>query len=272
MIIERERLIITFILNIIMIILAISTIIIEIVKIHNDPDSIYQTVWGLFRYFTIDGNILALVFTIIISTKQVQALRMIDGKSINNIIISQFLYTISLMSACTDFVIFIVVVFIFLPMANYEWRMGLVGSYNASSFHITIPILLNIRFIFFDKRVRDFKWYEKLIGGVPMCIYGVIMFILCIAKVFTSFGEKHEDGDKSKDGKIPYPFFDVYHQHWLFCTVIAIFIFVFGFGIGFLLDFLNKKFENLILPNEPVTNTNIEGEENNFYNQIEEQP
>ena len=270
MIIESQRLIITFVLNIIMIILAISTLIIEIVKIHNDPDSLYQNVWGLFRYFTIDGNILALIFTIIITVKQIQALRMIDGKSINNIIISQFLYTISLMSACTDFVIFVVVVLIFLPMADHDWRMGLVGSYNASSFHITIPILLNIRFIFFEKRKRDFKWYEKLIGGVPMLIYGVIMFILCIAKVFKSFGKKHEDGDKNKDGKIPYPFLDVYHQHWLFCSGIAIFIFVFGFGIGFLLDFLNKKCENLMLSNEATIN--IREVENDYDNRIDEQP
>jgi len=55
------------------------------------------------------------------------------------------------MSACTDFVIFVVVVLIFIPMANSEWRKALVGSYNASCFHVTIPILLNIRFIFFVK-------------------------------------------------------------------------------------------------------------------------
>ena len=257
MIIEKQRLIITFVLNIIMIILAISTIIIEIVKIHNNPDSIYQNVWGLFRYFTIDGNILSLIFTIIISIKQIKALRMIEAKNINKIIISQFLYTISLISACTDFIIFVVVVLIFLPMADKDWIRGLIGSYNASSFHITIPILLNIRFIFFDKRERNFKRHEKLIGGVPMLIYGVFMYSLCIGKVFKSF-----DKDEG-DGKIPYPFFDVYHQHWLFCLVIAIFIFVFGFGIGFLLDFLNKKCEKLILANEST----IEEEEN--YNENE---
>ena len=180
-----------------MIILAISTIIIEIVKIHNNPDSIYQNEWGLFRYFTIDGNILALVFTIIISIKQIQAFKMEDGNNINKIIASQFLYTISLMSACTDFVIFIVVVLIFIPMADNDWRRALVGSYNASSFHVTIPILLNIRFIFFDKRGRNFKWYEKLIGGVPMLIYGIIIFTLCIAKVFKSFDKDKGDGEKS---------------------------------------------------------------------------
>ena len=79
--IDRRRLILTFALNIIMIILAISTIIIEIVNIHNNPNSVYQNVWGLFRYFTIDGNLLSLIFTIIISIKQYKALRMPKGEN-----------------------------------------------------------------------------------------------------------------------------------------------------------------------------------------------
>ena len=77
-----------------------------------------------------------------------------------------------------------------------------------------------------------------------MLIYGTILYILCGAKAFTSFDKK--DGD----GKIPYPFFDVYHQEWYFCFFIAIFIFCFGFGMGFLFDFLNKKCQKLIWPDE----------------------
>lgn len=250
-----DRLLLSFILNIIMIILAISTLIIEIVNIHNNPNSVYQNVWGLFRYFTIDGNLLSLIFTIIITIKQYKALRVSQNGDIKPIIATQFLYTISLMSACTDFVIFVVVVFIFIPIADKEWRIGLVGSYNASCFHITIPILLNLRFIFLDIRQRDYKLYEKFIGGVPMFIYGIIMLILCIAKVFKSF--EKEKGD----GKIPYPFLDVYHSNWLFCSGVMIFIFAFGFGIGFLLDFLNKKCQNLFLPyNFNLTKDIVEGE------------
>ena len=72
--------------------------------------------------------------------------------------------------------------------------------------------------VFLDKREKDLKIYEKLLGGGPMLIYGTILYILCGAKAFTSFDKK--DGD----GKIPYPFFDVYHQDWYFCFFIAIFI------------------------------------------------
>ena len=131
---------------------------------------------------------------------------------------------------------------IFLPMSNSEMIEGFIGTYRASSVHITIPLLLTFRFLFLDKRKRQLKIYEKFFGGIPMCIYGIIMYILCIGKVFTSFDKKQGDG------KIPYPFFDVYHQSWYFCFFIAIFIFIFGFGISFLFDFINKKCEKLIFP------------------------
>jgi len=74
-----------------------------------------------------------------------------------------------------------------------------------------------------------------------MFLYGIIMLILCISKVFTGYGE-------NGDGKIPYPFLDVYHRNIFVCIFSGIFIFGFGFGIGFLLDFLNKKCQNIICP------------------------
>lgn len=238
-----RRFYISFVINIIMIILSSSSFIIEVVNFYRHRDtSIYITIWGLFRYFTIDGNIFSLIVNIIVFFTQFKAIRMSEGEDIKSIIMNNFLFKISLMAACTELIIFITVVLIFLPFAPHEWVIGLVGSYNASSFHITIPILLAFRFIFLDAREKDLKWYEKLLGGLPMLIYGVTMLILCGAKVFISF--EPEKGD----GKIPYPFFDIYHQTWYYCTFCAIFIFAFGFGIGFLLEYLNKKCEKLILP------------------------
>ena len=239
-----DRLLLTFILNIIMIILTISSIVVEIIDIQNNPDSVYQNIWGLFRFYTIDGNLLSLIFNIIVSISQFKALRISPDGDVKSIIATNFLYIICLMSACTELVIFIVVVLIFMPIGDDAWRKGLVGSYNASSFHVTVPIILTFRFIFLDVRKRDLKVIEKFIGGAPTFLYGIIMFILCISKVFKSYDKEIENGD----GKVPYPFLDVYHQNWLFCFGCGLFIFVFGFGMGFLLDFLNKKCEKLILP------------------------
>ena len=237
-----DRLLLTFIFNVIMILLTISSIIVEIIDIQNNPDSVYHNVQGLFRFYTIDGNLLSLICNIIVSIYQIKALRISPYGDIKSIIANQFLYIICLMSACTELVIFIVVVLIFMPIGDDKSRKGLVGSYNASSFHVTVPILLTFRFIFLDVRKRDLKLIEKFIGGLPTLLYGIILFILCISKVFTSYDKI--DGD----GRVPYPFLDVYHQNWLFCLGCGLFIFIFGFGIGFLLDFLNKKCEKLILP------------------------
>ena len=253
-----KRLIFSFILNILMMVLFISSIINEIVDIHNNPDSVYQTVWGLFRYFTIDENLLSFIFNCIIIFKQYLALRLKNEKDIKEKIISHFLYIISLISACDEIIIFVVVMFIFLPTADSEWTKGLIGTYKASSVHITIPVILTFRFLFLDSRERDLKLYEKFVGGIPMIIYGAIMYTLCCAKVFTSYYK--EEGD----AKIPYPFFDVYHKEWYFCLFIAIFIFIFGFGISFLFDFLNKKLEKLIFPYDLIEEENDVKEERLF--------
>ena len=148
----RKRLILSLILNIIMIILFISSIINEIVEIYINPDSTYQTVWGLFRFFTIDGNLLSCIFNCIIISKQIKALKSNNEKSIKEKTISNFIFLIGLISACNEIIIFIVVVFIFLPMADRKWMLGLIGTYRASSVHITIPILLTFRFLFLDTR------------------------------------------------------------------------------------------------------------------------
>ena len=255
----RTRLLISYLLNLIMIVLFISSIIWEIVDIINNPDSVYQSVWGLFRYFTIDGNLISCIFNIIISIKQYQALRMKTDEAIQEKTISHFLYMISLISATIDIIIFVVVIFIFVPMADTEMIIGLIGTYKASSVHITVPLILTFRFLFLDKRKRDPKIIEKFYGGIPMVLYGSIMFILCGTKVFKSFDKKEGDG------YIPYPFLDIYHQEWYFCTFIALFIFIFGFGISFLFDFLNKKFEKLLLSYDSEETEENEGEEKKLF-------
>ena len=241
----KKRLIFSFVINILSILFFISCIINNIVRINNDPNNIYGNVWGLFRYFTIDGNLLSCIFNIIILVKQIKALRLPKGGNIRDKIVSTFLYIISLISACNEIIIFIVVVIVFLPIANKSIIIGLVGTFGGAVLHIIIPLSIVFRFLFLDIRQRNLKIYERFAGGLPMIVYGVIMYILCVAKVFTSFDKKQGDG------RIPYPFFDVYHQPWYFCFFIALFILVFGFGISVLFDYLNKKCEKLIFPFEP---------------------
>jgi len=68
----RKRIFLSYLLNLIMIILFISSNIIEIIDIYNNPNSVYQNIWGLFRYFTFDGNLLSCIFNIIIFIKNIK--------------------------------------------------------------------------------------------------------------------------------------------------------------------------------------------------------
>ena len=144
------------------------------------------------------------------------------------------------MSACTESIILIVVILILMPYAGKNC-LSLINNYHNSIYHVINPLLIIFRFIFLDVRERDLSLYQKLYGGIPMLIYGLIMLFLCIFKVFTGYG-------KEGDGKIPYPFLDVYHRNIFFCLFSLIFIVAFGFAAGFLFDFINKKCENLIYP------------------------
>ena len=78
----QKRLILSLLLNILMIILFISSITIEIVDIQTNPHSVYQTVWGLFRFFTIDGNLISFIFNCIITFNQIKALKLQTEESI----------------------------------------------------------------------------------------------------------------------------------------------------------------------------------------------
>ena len=239
--IKNKRLVISFIINIIIIILFISSVILEIIDIQNNPTSVYKNVWGLFRFFTIDGNLFSTICCIILSIKQIRALINKDNSKIQKeLLISHCNYMIGLMPACTDFIIFIVVMLVLFPLSGKS-GVELINTYKASSLHITNPILLNVRFLLFDTRERDLRIYEKFFGGIPMFTYGVILTILCAAKAFTGYGDVG-------DGNIPYPFLDFYHQNPLISVFGVLFVLIIGFAFSVLLDFLNKKLDEKVLP------------------------
>ena len=226
-----KRLIISFTINILIILLGISAYIELIVT---------KGFLRTFRYFTIDGNLFSIICSILLCINQYRAIKISSTKNPQNLIISHSSYILGLMCASTESIIFIVVILILMPFQGKNW-LSQINSYHNSIYHIIIPLLIVFRFIFLDTRERDLSLYEKLFGGIPMLVYGLIMLLLCIFKVFTGCG-------KEGDGRIPYPFLDVYHSNIFFCIFCQIFIVAFGFGIGFLFDFLNKKCENLIYP------------------------
>ena len=216
-------------------------IIIELVDIIKYKNPVYRNVLGLFRFFSFDGNFLSFIFSIIICIRNYKVYKIPkDDEKFKDKAVSHFIYIISLISASNGIIILIIAIFLICyPISNKDWRTNFMEGYRGVALYIMIPLILFVKFLFFETRKRDLKLYEKFIGGIPISIYVLIMSLLCKSKILTSFDEK--DGD----GLIPYPFFDFEHYNFYFCLIMTLFLVVLGFGISFLLDFLSKKYEIL---------------------------
>ena len=159
---------------------------------------------------------------------------------------SHYIYIISLISACSELVIFLIILIsLFYSGSGDVWNMKLKSEYKTVIIHAFIPMVTLIRFITSDIRIEiNIKLYEKFSGGLPFIVYSCIMLPLCGAKVFTTLNKNEGDG------KIPYGFFDFYHQSWYVCLIISFLIIVFGCCIGIFLDYLNKKIELVFIKPE----------------------
>ena len=243
----KTRLLISNIVNIIMTPLFLSAFIVEIVDITKNPNSVIKNFWGIFRYFSYDGSIISVIISIIMLIKNCKALKMqIEEENLRDKALSHFIDIISLISACNEFVIFLIAIIIIIYTISTDvWNEEFKTSYKTLIIHEFIPIFIAVRSIF-DVRKTDLKLYEKFVGGLFITIYLIIIIPLCAAKVFTSF-------DKNKgDGNIPYPFFDFYHERWYVCLIISLLLILLAIGFGFLIDFLNKKVEIYLISRESL--------------------
>jgi len=137
----------------------------------------------MFEYYTIDSNLLALIGSLIY-------LIIIFNKNKVN----EFTRILKYVSVCCLTVTFLVVIFVLLPMLNFNYKFLLLD--DAMSFHHVIcPLLSIVTFIWFD----DLGNYKKKDVYYPVCAtitYAFVLILLNFAKVV--------------DG--PYPFLRIYNQ------------------------------------------------------------
>ena len=198
--------------------LAISAIIIQYFSVGEMYTGIRQGNLGMLRMFTNDGNIFSAVAAVICGTYCIYCA--IKNKEMN----SRVVYSLRLMAAVSEVIIFFIVVAVLMPMG----MTFLLTGYSMLVLHVIVPLITVVTFLTLDKRSSGTGKTGYLYGGTPVLVYGVIVLILCISKVWT--------GDM-----IPYPFFRVYDNP-LWLTVVALAGIILGtFGFSWGLDRIKRK-------------------------------
>ncbi len=196
----------------------ISAIIIQYFSVGEMNTGIRQENVGMLRMFTNDGNIFTAAAALICGIYCIYCT--IKNKDLN----SRVIYSLRLMSAVSEVIIFFIVAAVLMPMG----MKFLLTGYSMIILHAIAPMITVVSFLTLDKRPLKSGKTEYLYGGVPVLVYGVIVLILCIAKIWTG-------------NMIPYPFFRVYDNP-LWLTVAALVGIVCAtFGISLALDRTKRK-------------------------------
>ena len=225
------KILIAFIINIIIIILGYTSLTIELNN-SLERNTYYINFWGFFRFFTNDGNIYSTLVSCVLFSFQFTILFL---KINSNILKNNILYLICLGSLVSEIIILLVVLILLLP----QFGIFIISSYTMFNLHILIPILVTIRFIFFEYKKNKIDNIKTLYGTLPIMIYGLITFFLVIFKVFTK-----------ENNKIPYLFFEIYDNPLWFSLLSIGGIVAATFGLCILMNYLNEQFGNYEFKNE----------------------
>lgn len=229
----EKKILLSFIINIITIILAFTSLTPEIIKSLN-KNNVYQSFFGFFRFFTNDGNIYSTIVSCILLSYQITVLFF----NLNsNILKNNYIYLLCLGSSVSEIIILLVVLFLLLP----HFGLSIITPYEMINLHLLIPILITFRFIFLDKKQNNISILKSLYGTIPISIYGLIIFFLVVFKVFTK-----------ENNKIPYPFFEIYTNPWYFSFLSIGGIVSATFGLCILLNYLNEKLNDKLFGYETI--------------------
>lgn len=220
---ELRNIKISLIINIIIIILTIIASIIMFTGfkfMHGYETVLESTRIGMFRFFTVDSNmfmgIIALLFVI-------EEKKLLDGK-INEIPVK--MYILKLM-ATTGVGLTFLVVFMYLGPISEGGIPSMIMNSNLF-FHLIIPVLSMINFMFFE-RTSKLKFRYSFCGVIPMIIYAVYYLINVLIHM--------------EDGKVS-PIHDWYWfvQNGVWTALIVVpMILVFTYMISLVLWRANKK-------------------------------
>lgn len=173
---------------------------------------------GIFKYYTDNSNILALIASISYSIFLIRALK--NPK----LVCPSWLKYLKLFSVCVLSITFAVVLFILAPLSGglATWFMLFYGSMLFH--HFLCPLISLLSFVFFEADIKlTFK--DTFFSLIPTLTYAIIILILNIIKRMIG----------------PYQFFHIYEQSIWMTLFWCVIIFSFAYLIALLLFFAKKK-------------------------------
>ena len=187
---------------------------------HGAEPILETTKLGMFKFFTVDSNILMGVVSLVFMICEI---KLLNG---NIKLISTRLYILKLMSTVAVSLTFFVAFGYFVPITN--WKVLPMIMNSNLFFHLIIPVLSMITFMFFEK-TNKLKFKYTFIGLIPTFIYGIYYLINVLI---------HMENFKVS------PTYDFYRfvQNGVWTSVIVIpIIFIITYAISFILWRLNRK-------------------------------
>lgn len=117
----------------------------------------------MFRFFTIDSNVLMGISSLIMVVAQLSVFLGYKND------IANYVYIIKLMGTSAVMLTFLVTVFFLIP----QYKNPMVLFYNSNLFfHLIIPILAFISFVFFEK-TESISLINTLFGVLPTFLYAI---------------------------------------------------------------------------------------------------
>lgn len=195
----------------------IFNLIVVILEIYSISVSARNKGWGLFRFYTDNSNILALISCFI--TLLFQLILLFK----TNYNIPVWIGYLKYIATCCMSLTLFIVSFVLAPACGLNGII-IMFTYNSMLYHHFIcPVLVLISFLFFDKFNLLFK--SNFFALIPTCLYGIVILILNILKIV----------------KGPYPFLFVYEFPWFVIMLFLIAVMGIAFLISWIIWLFNKK-------------------------------
>lgn len=209
----------SFVLNIIIVILVIIISIFMFTGFKFMPDEtlLELTKMEMFKFYTVDSNILMGIMALIMVIYERKLLK----KEIKEI--PKFVYLLKFIGTSAITLTFVVTLFFLSP------QYGFYAMYNNSNlfFHLVIPVLSIITYVIYEK--HDTKYSYAVLGIIPMFIYSIYYASMILIHL--------NDGGLT----FKYDFYGFLRGNINNIYIVLPVIYLFSYLISITILFLNKK-------------------------------